>query len=78
MDYGLYVLNVKDVDCKGMFVIVDEINEKVKLVYDGKLFVEDMCNGMIMISNIGFVGGGWFILVINYLEVVILGVGMIV
>lgn len=37
-----------------------------------------MCDGIIIISNIGLVGGGWFILVINYFEVVILGVGIIV
>ncbi|RXW43579.1 dihydrolipoyllysine-residue acetyltransferase [Enterococcus faecium] len=76
-DHGLYVPNVKDADCKGMFAIADEINEKAKLAHDGKLSAEDMRNGTITISNIGSVGGGWFTPVINYPEVAILGVGTI-
>ncbi|HEM8850913.1 TPA: dihydrolipoyllysine-residue acetyltransferase [Enterococcus faecium] len=76
-DHGLYVPNVKDADRKGMFAIADEINEKAKLVHDGKLSAEDMRNGTITISNIGSVGGGWFTPVINYPEVAILGVGTI-
>ncbi|MGX7013190.1 dihydrolipoyllysine-residue acetyltransferase [Vagococcus silagei] len=76
-DHGLYVPNIKQADTKGMFDIADEINAKAALAIEGKLTAPDMRGGTVTISNIGSVGGGWFTPVINYPEVVILGVGTI-
>lgn len=70
-------MNVKYVDCLSFFGIVDVISENIVKVKDGKFSVVDMSNIGMMIINIGFIGGGYFMLIVNWLEVVIIGMGKI-
>jgi len=76
-DHGLYVPNIKNADAKSIFTIAKEISEKGQLALEGKLTGQDMRSGTVTISNIGSIGGGWFTPVLNYPEVVILGIGTI-
>lgn len=74
---GLYVPAIRDADKKSMFRIADEIVELSEKARDNRLKTEEMGNASISITNIGSVGGGHFVPVINYPEAVILGVGLI-
>lgn len=74
---GLYVPVIRDADKKPMFKIADEIVELSEKARNNRLKTEEMGNASISITNIGSVGGGHFVPVINYPEAVILGVGLI-
>lgn len=74
---GLYVPVIRDADKKSMFTIADEIVELSEKARNNRLKTEEMGNASISITNIGSVGGGHFVPVINYPEAVILGVGLI-
>ncbi len=76
-DQGLYVPVVRDADQKSMFQIADEVTELSEKALNNRLTSEEMGNASISISNIGSVGGGHFVPVINYPEAAILGIGFI-
>lgn len=74
---GLYVPVIRDADKKPMFKIAEEIVELSEKARTNRLKTEEMGNASITVTNIGSVGGGHFVPVINYPEAVILGIGLI-
>src|SRR5699024_11323258 len=76
-DRGLLVPVVKDADRKSLFEISSDINELGEKARSGKLTEDEMKGASNTIRNIGSAGGQWFTHVLNYIEAVILGIGII-
>lgn len=74
---GLTVPVIKDVDCKGIWELSNEIQELGKKARDKKLAVHDLQEGTFTISNAGNIGGLFAPPIINYPEVAIMGVHQI-
>jgi pyruvate dehydrogenase E2 component (dihydrolipoamide acetyltransferase) len=73
-DRGLLVPVIRDVDQKDIFQIADEIAQAAEKARNRKLSLDDMQGGSITISNLGSLGGGAFLPIVNWPEVAILGV----
>ncbi len=73
-DRGLLVPVIRDVDQKDIFQIAAEIAEAADKARNRKLSLDDMQGGSITISNLGSLGGGAFLPIVNWPEVAILGV----
>lgn len=74
---GLVMLVLCDVDIFGMVDIEKKIKELVVKGCDGKLIVEDLIGGNFIIINGGVFGFLMFMLIINLLQSVILGMYVI-
>ncbi len=74
---GLYVPNVKAADTLSLYSIAKEITRLAEEARAGILAGADMREGTITITNIGPTGGMWFTPMLNYPEVVIMGMGRI-
>lgn len=73
-DRGLLVPVVRDVDKKDISQLADEIAQAAEKARARKLSLDDMQGGSMTISNLGSLGGGPFMPIVNWPEVAILGV----
>ena len=73
-DRGLLVPVIRDVDQKDIFQVADELSQAAEKARTRKLSLDDMQGGSITISNLGSLGGGAFMPIVNWPEVAILGV----
>ena len=73
-DRGLLVPVIRDVDQKDIFQIADEVAQAAEKARSRKLSLDEMQGGSITISNLGGLGGGAFMPIVNWPEVAILGV----
>jgi pyruvate dehydrogenase E2 component (dihydrolipoamide acetyltransferase) len=71
---GLLVPVIRDVDTKDIGQLAGEIAQAAEKARNRKLSLEEMQGGSITISNLGSLGGGPFMPIINWPEVAILGV----
>jgi pyruvate dehydrogenase E2 component (dihydrolipoamide acetyltransferase) len=74
-DRGLLVPVIRDADQKDIFQLADEIAKVAEKARSRKLTLEEMQGGSMSISNLGGLGGGAFMPIVNWPEVAILGVG---
>jgi pyruvate dehydrogenase E2 component (dihydrolipoamide acetyltransferase) len=74
---GLTVPVIKDVDCKGIWELAQDINELGQKARDKKLSLADLHEGTFTVSNAGNIGGLFAPPIINYPEVAIMGVHQI-
>jgi len=72
---GLIVPVVRDVDRKSILELSIELNQLVQKTRDRKTTLEELQGGTFSITNVGGMGGGHFVPIINYPEVAILGMG---
>ena len=72
---GLIVPVVRDVDRKSIVELSIELNQLVQKTRDRKTTLEELQGGTFSITNVGGMGGGHFVPIINYPEVAILGMG---
>ena len=73
-DRGLLVPVIRDVDKKDLGQLADELAQAAERARTRKLAPDDMQGGSISISNLGSLGGGPFMPIVNWPEVAILGV----
>ncbi|MEO5742565.1 MAG: 2-oxo acid dehydrogenase subunit E2 [Vicinamibacterales bacterium] len=71
---GLLVPVIRDVDQKDIFQIADELAQAAEKARNRKLSLDDMQGGSTTISNLGSLGAGGFMPIVNWPEVAILGV----
>mgnify|MGYP005842332773 CR=1 FL=1 len=71
---GLLVPVVRDVDKKGVIALAKELGEIAAKARDRKLTPEEMQGASFTISNLGGIGGTGFTPIVNWPEVVIMGV----
>lgn len=72
---GLIVPVIRDVDRKSILDLSIEIKNLVEKTRARKTTLEEMQGGSFTITNVGPMGGGHFVPIINYPEVAILGMG---
>jgi 2-oxoglutarate dehydrogenase E2 component (dihydrolipoamide succinyltransferase) len=72
-DAGLVVPNIKDAHAKGMIEVSRDITAIAKRARDGKLTMDDLTGGTFTITNGGVFGSLVSTPIINYPQVVILG-----
>jgi pyruvate dehydrogenase E2 component (dihydrolipoamide acetyltransferase) len=72
---GLIVPVVKNADSKSIMQIGREIDDLAARARDSKIAVAELQGGTFTITNIGSIGGTFFLPVINYPETAILGMG---
>ena len=73
-DRGLLVPVIRDVDQKDISQVADEIAQAAEKARNRKLSLDEMQGGCMSISNLGSLGGGPFMPIVNWPEVAILGV----
>ena len=73
-DRGLLVPVIRDVDQKDIAQVADEIAQAAEKARNRKLSLDEMQGGCMSISNLGSLGGGPFMPIVNWPEVAILGV----
>ncbi|MFC4259990.1 2-oxo acid dehydrogenase subunit E2 [Marinobacter lacisalsi] len=71
---GLMVPVVRDVDCKNLWALAEELTELATLARDRKLKPDQMQGGCFTLSSLGGIGGSGFTPIVNTPEVGILGV----
>ena len=71
---GLVVPVIRDVDCKGIFDLAQELGEVSARAREGKLKLSDIQGASFTISSLGGLGGTAFAPIVNTPEVAILGV----
>lgn len=71
---GLVVPVIKDADRKSIFQISKEIVDLATRAKERKLKPDEMKGSTCSISNIGSIGGEYFVPIVNYPEVAILGI----
>jgi len=74
-DDGLIVPVIRDVDRKSILDLSIELKELAERTRQRKVNLEELQGGTFTITNVGPVGGGQFVPIINYPEVAILGMG---
>ena len=74
-DDGLIVPVIRDVDRKSILDLSVELKEKADRTRQRKVGLDDLQGGTFTITNVGHMGGGQFIPIINYPQVAILGMG---
>jgi pyruvate dehydrogenase E2 component (dihydrolipoamide acetyltransferase) len=72
---GLIVPVIRDVDRKSIIDLSTELKELAERTRQRKVSLEELQGGTFTITNVGPVGGGQFVPIINYPEVAILGMG---
>jgi pyruvate dehydrogenase E2 component (dihydrolipoamide acetyltransferase) len=72
---GLIVPVIRDVDRKSIVDLSVEMKDLVEKTRERKTSLEEMQGGTFTITNVGPMGGGHFVPIINYPEVAILGMG---
>ncbi len=72
---GLIVPVIKDVDRKSILDLSVELKEIVDRTRQRKIRLEELQGGTFTITNVGHMGGGQFVPIINYPQVAILGMG---
>lgn len=73
-DGGLVVPVIRDVDCKGIFDLAEELGEVSARAREGKLKLSEVQGASFTISSLGGIGGTAFTPIVNTPEVAILGV----
>ncbi len=73
-DRGLLVPVVKNADQKTVLQIADELTALAERARARKTTIEEMQGGTFSISNLGGIGGTFFVPIVNWPEVAILGV----
>jgi pyruvate dehydrogenase E2 component (dihydrolipoamide acetyltransferase) len=73
-DRGLLVPVIRDVDQKDIFQIADDLAQAAEKARSRKLSIDDMQGGSMTVSNLGGLGAGAFMPIVNWPEVAILGV----
>ncbi len=73
-DRGLLVPVVKNADQKTVLQIADELTALAERARARKTTIEEMQGGCFSISNLGGIGGTFFVPIVNWPEVAILGV----
>ena len=71
---GLIVPVVKEVDCKGLFDLAQELAEVSAAAREGKLKLDQLQGSSFTITSLGGIGGTAFTPIVNAPEVGILGV----
>ena len=74
-DDGLIVPVIRDVDRKSILDLSVELKEKADRTRQRKVGLDELQGGTFTITNVGHMGGGQFIPIINYPQVAILGMG---
>jgi pyruvate dehydrogenase E2 component (dihydrolipoamide acetyltransferase) len=74
-DDGLIVPVIRDVDRKSIQELSIELKDLAERTRQRKVNLEELKGGTFSITNVGPVGGGQFVPIINYPEVAILGMG---
>jgi pyruvate dehydrogenase E2 component (dihydrolipoamide acetyltransferase) len=74
-DDGLIVPVIRDVDRKSILDLSVELKEIADRTRQRKVGLEELQGGTFTITNVGHMGGGQFIPIINYPQVAILGMG---
>ena len=74
-DDGLIVPVIRDVDRKSILELSVELKDLAERTRQRKVNLEELKGGTFSITNVGPVGGGQFVPIINYPEVAILGMG---
>jgi pyruvate dehydrogenase E2 component (dihydrolipoamide acetyltransferase) len=74
-DDGLIVPVIRDVDRKSILDLSIELKDLAERTRQRKVNLEELQGGTFTITNVGPVGGGQFVPIINYPEVAILGMG---
>ena len=74
-DDGLIVPVIRDVDRKSLLELSVELKDLAERTRQRKVNLEELRGGTFSITNVGPVGGGQFVPIINYPEVAILGMG---
>jgi len=72
---GLIVPVVRDVDRKSIVELSIELKELIEKTRARKTSLEELQGGTFSITNVGNMGGGHFVPIINYPQVAILGMG---
>lgn len=72
---GLIVPVIRDVDRKSILDLSIELKDLAERTRQRKVTLEELQGGTFTITNVGPVGGGQFVPIINYPEVAILGMG---
>jgi pyruvate dehydrogenase E2 component (dihydrolipoamide acetyltransferase) len=72
---GLIVPVIRDVDRKSIMDLSIELKDLAERTRQRKVSLEELRGGTFTITNVGPMGGGQFVPVINYPEVAILGMG---
>jgi pyruvate dehydrogenase E2 component (dihydrolipoamide acetyltransferase) len=72
---GLIVPVIRDVDRKSILDLSIELKELAERTRQRKAGIEELQGGSFTVTNVGPVGGGQFVPIINYPEVAILGMG---
>ena len=72
---GLIVPVIRDVDRKSILELSIELRDLAERTRQRKVNLEELKGGTFSITNVGPVGGGQFVPIINYPEVAILGMG---
>lgn len=72
---GLIVPVVKDVDRKSIAELSIELKQLIEKTRARKTTLEELQGGTFSITNVGNMGGGHFVPIINYPQVAILGMG---
>lgn len=72
---GLIVPVVRDVDRKSIVDLSIELKELIEKTRARKTSLEELQGGTFSITNVGNMGGGHFVPIINYPQVAILGMG---
>jgi len=74
-DDGLIVPVIRDVDRKSILDLSVELKGIADKTRQRKVGIEDLQGGTFTITNVGHMGGGQFVPIINYPQVAILGMG---
>jgi len=74
-DDGLIVPVIRDVDRKSILELSVELKERADRTRQRKVGLDELQGGTFTITNVGHMGGGQFIPIINYPQVAILGMG---
>lgn len=72
---GLIVPVVRDVDRKSIVELSIELKQRIEKTRARKTTLEELQGGTFSITNVGNMGGGRFVPIINYPQVAILGMG---
>jgi pyruvate dehydrogenase E2 component (dihydrolipoamide acetyltransferase) len=72
---GLIVPVVRDVDRKSIVELSIELKQLIEKTRARKTTLEELQGGTFSITNVGNMGGGHFVPIINYPQVAILGMG---
>jgi pyruvate dehydrogenase E2 component (dihydrolipoamide acetyltransferase) len=74
-DDGLIVPVIRDVDRKSVAELSVELNALAEKTRARKVTLEELQGGTFSVTNVGGMGGGQFVPIINYPQVAILGMG---